>query len=164
VQQALRDAAEHQTGDSSLPTCAHHDQVRAEVARGIGKRVRGPSCRGASQLVARVDAGVAQFLDLGLNPALDLVLVELNRISARASHHDLPHVNRDEACGNRLGQPTRVLERTFCVLGAVTRPHDHLEHPFSSSRLGRDSCLSGAEGQWRAPRAAGLRRLPALRK
>ena len=83
VQQTLSDAAKHQAGKSSLPTGPHHDHARADILRRVGKGVRGPSCRLTSQLVARIDAGLLQFLDLRLDRALDLVFVGLDWIPAR---------------------------------------------------------------------------------
>jgi hypothetical protein len=79
-----------------LATRPHDDQIRADFTSEIGQYVRGAAYGGPSLLVGRVDAGVAQVLDLVLDLALDLFLVDLDGIAGCATdgHFSDMHGNK----------------------------------------------------------------------
>src|SRR5829696_4801031 len=117
MEQAVRHAAQEQTRDGALSTRADNDQVRAGVLRGVGNRVGSASCGGPHLLVARVETGVFQILDLVLNLALDFLLVDLHRVSTSTTHGDLLYMQPDVARGAFVCKPPGTFEGPIRVLG-----------------------------------------------
>jgi two-component system, NarL family, sensor histidine kinase DevS len=129
VQQPLRDAPDQKSGDGRMPACPDDDHVCAGLTRGIGDHVRRAGRRGGDHFQCGVESLRLGLCDLAEDLLLQLVVVGVERIAARAAADEqLGAVHSDQLLALAVGEGLRERQRAVGGRRPIRRPQNRLEH------------------------------------